>query len=278
MITRIEMNKTLIITHPGGAHFDEITAVGLILAVYTDSEFTIVRREPEEDELDNPDIWIVDVGDRYEPERRNFDHHQSLDCPASFVLVARYLGLEDDLSIMPWWSFKDEVDRFGPSKASEKYHAGDDLVNWNPVEDWLTFAFSSDAENTLPLLKNFGNYLIKKARLLKQQLDIWRSSRRLDIAGIPAIISETRDSTGLEEFRRLDANPPDIIISLDRRDDGWRLFRYDGTPVDFTLIADSPDIAFAHKSGFLAKTKNRLEIDELITLVGKAVKKDKETT
>jgi hypothetical protein len=37
------------------------------------------------------------------------------------------------------------------------------------------------------------------------------------------------------------------------------------------LIADSPDIAFAHKNGFMAKTKTRLPLDALITLVRKAV-------
>ena len=69
----------------------------------------------------------------------------------------------------------------------------------------------------------------------------------------------------------LDKNPPDIVISLDRTGSGWRLLRYDGTPVNFALIADSPDIAFAHKNGFMAKTKERLPLAALITLVSKAV-------
>jgi hypothetical protein len=91
------------------------------------------------------------------------------------------------------------------------------------------------------------------------------------IAGVPVIIGETRESAGLEEFRRLDNNPPDVVISLDRHDEGWRLFRFDGTPVDFSLISDRPEIAFAHKSGFMAKTKERLEIKDLIDLVSRAV-------
>jgi hypothetical protein len=85
------------------------------------------------------------------------------------------------------------------------------------------------------------------------------------------MIGETRESFGLEEFRRLDESPPDIVISFDRRNDGWRLFRYDGTPVDFSLISNCPEIEFAHKSGFLAKTKEHLSIDALITLISKAV-------
>jgi hypothetical protein len=265
------MNTQLIITHPGSAHFDEVLAVSLILAVYKDKMYRVERREPSPEELASLDIWVVDTGNRYEPEKRNFDHHQSLNCPASFVLVAEYLGLKDTMSVMPWWVFKDEVDRFGPEKSSVKYNAGDVLVNKNPVEDWLTVKFAADTESSLTLLKDFGIQIISTARLLKKQIDIFRSSRRLEIAGVTAIISETRESIGLEEFRRLEANPPDIVISLDRRDDGWRLFRYEGAPVDFTLIADSPEIAFAHKTGFLAKTRERISIDDLVTLVSRAV-------
>ena len=265
------MKAQLIITHPGSAHFDEVTAVSLILAVYADTEFRIERREPAQAELDNPDVWVVDIGDRHEPEKHNFDHHQDTDCPAAFVLVAEYLRLTETMSVMPWWHFKDEVDRFGPVKSSVKYHAGDDLVNRNPVEIWLMASFASSREACLPLLEAFGTHIIEDARMLKRQIDFWKTSSRLVIAGVSAMIGETRESAGLEEFCRLDDNPPDIVISLDRRDKGWRLFRYDGAPVDFSLISDRPEIAFAHKSGFMAKTKERLAIDDLIVLVSKAV-------
>ncbi|MFC2068821.1 MYG1 family protein [Chloroflexota bacterium] len=265
------MKAQLIITHPGSAHFDEVAAISLILAVHADMVFMIERREPAQMELDNPDVWVVDIGDRHEPEKLNFDHHQDIDCPASFVLIAEYLGLLETMSVMPWWHFKDSVDRFGPGKSSVRYHAGDDLVNRNPVEIWLMASFASELEACLPPLKAFGTHIINGARTLKRQIDFWKTSTRLVIAGVPAMIGETMESAGLEEFRRLDDNPPDIVISLDRRDKGWRLYRYDGTPIDFTLISDQPEIAFAHKSGFMAKTKERLGINDLIALVSKAV-------
>ncbi len=268
---KVAMKAQLIITHPGSAHFDEVAAVSLILAVHTDTVFRIERREPAQAELDNPDVLVVDIGDRHEPEKRNFDHHQDTACPAAFVLVAEYLGLLETMSVMPWWYFKDEVDRFGPGYSSIKYQAGDALVNRSPVESWLMASFASAPEASLPLLKAFGAHIIDDAHTLKRQIDFWKTSSRLVIAGVPAIIGETRESAGLEEFRRLDENPPDIVISLDRRDKGWRLYRYDGTPVDFSLISDRPEIAFAHKSGFIAKTKERLGIDDLIALVSKAV-------
>lgn len=265
------MNTEMIITHPGSAHFDEITAISLILAQFADTEFQVERREPSQTELGDSRVWVVDTGNRYEPEKRNFDHHQSLDCPASFVLIAEYLGLTHILSVMPWWHFKDMVDRVGPVRASAKFNAGDDLVNRNPIENWLVDQFVSDPQGSLPLLKSFGTHIIGDGSRLKKQIDFWKASRRVVIAGVPAMIGETRESYGLEEFRRLDENPPDIVISMDRRSDGWRLYRYEGAPVDFSKIANDPEIEFAHKSGFLAKTRERLTIDKLVSLVSRAV-------
>jgi hypothetical protein len=268
---KVTMNLQLIVTHPGSSHFDEVTAISLILAVHPDIEFRVERREPLPAELDDSNVWVVDTGNRHEPEKRNFDHHQSLESPASFVLVAGYLGLLESLSVMPWWNFKDFVDRIGPVNASAKYNAGDDLVNRNPLENWLVDKFAADSQSSLPLLKEYGTYLIEDARRLKKQIDFWKNSRRLVIAGVPAIIGETRESYGLEEFRRLVENPPDIVISMDRRSEGWRLYRYEGAPVDFSLISNCPEIEFAHKTGFLAKTRERLSIDELVALISKAV-------
>ncbi len=184
---------------------------------------------------------------------------------------AEYLGLLDTLSVLPWWQFKDSVDRVGPVKASTQYHAGDDLVNRNPMENWLVDRFASEPQVSLPLLKSLGAHIIEEARRLKRQIDFWKTAQRLVIAGVPAMLGETRESFGLEEFRRLDDNPPDVVISLDRRSDGWRLYRYDGTPVDFSLISNCPEIEFAHKSGFIAKTKERLPLDQLCALISKAV-------
>jgi hypothetical protein len=266
------MNPELIITHPGSAHFDEVTAISLILAVYTDTEFIIERRNPSPAELEDPRIWVIDTGNRHEPQKRNFDHHQSLDCPAGFVLIADYLKLLDSLSVLPWWHFKDSVDRFGPVTASQKFNAGDDLVNRNPVENWLVDRFSNEPQSCVPLLRTYGTSIIENGRALKRQVEYWKSCRRLMIAGVPSLIGENRETYGLEEFHRLDPNPPDIAISLDRRSEGWRLYRFEGAPVDFSVLSNNPQIEFAHKTGFMAKTKERIPIDELIALITTAIR------
>jgi hypothetical protein len=76
------MKKELAITHPGSAHFDEITGIGLISAVNPDTLFHIERREPLPADLNAPGVRVVDTGNRLVPEKLNFDHYHSLECPA----------------------------------------------------------------------------------------------------------------------------------------------------------------------------------------------------
>ncbi len=61
-------------THSGTFHADDVLAFALILR-FVDDEATVVRTRCR-DRLDQADI-VVDVGGRFEPSERRFDHHQS---------------------------------------------------------------------------------------------------------------------------------------------------------------------------------------------------------
>ncbi len=60
-----------ILTHPGGAHKDDVLAVCILAARHG---CPIVRREPTPQELDDPEVAIVDIGGVHDPARLNFDH------------------------------------------------------------------------------------------------------------------------------------------------------------------------------------------------------------
>ncbi|RYD47768.1 MAG: hypothetical protein EOP83_27525, partial [Verrucomicrobiaceae bacterium] len=62
-----------IVTHPGGAHKDELLACSLLAAVHG---VEILRREPTEADLADPATAVVDVGGQHDPALNNFDHHQ----------------------------------------------------------------------------------------------------------------------------------------------------------------------------------------------------------
>lgn len=124
-----------IICHGGSAHGDDY--IGACLALYgcvqglwesslgelEPSRPNIVRRDPTDKEINRPDVIVLDCGRVFDPEKLCFDHHQNLDIPAAFVLVADALGIRLELeNACEWVEFKDHLDRFGPQDAAE--HVG----------------------------------------------------------------------------------------------------------------------------------------------------------
>jgi hypothetical protein len=264
--------NNLIITHPGTAHFDDFFAISLVLAVNDNISYTIERRHPTEDELANPDIWVIDVGMNLEPDLKNFDHHQSTDIPASFILVADYLNLTATLRITPWWEFKDEFDRFGPFKIADELGIEDLLPFINPIEEWLLEVFEKNPGEIYSLMRSFGQHVIDGAGILSKQLEFWANSEKRILKNKIILIGLTNDSTGVQRYSRRMNPPAEISVSYDGRGEGWRLARLNNaTGVDFSKLESDERIKFAHKTGFIAKTKHRIPLNEVIELVEKAI-------
>lgn len=263
---------SLIITHPGSAHFDEFFAIALILATYRDEKFIIARRDPTPEELDTPAVWVVDVGERHEPALHNFDHHQDINHPASFMLVARHLGLDGSFRHMPWWTFKDRIDRFGPFNVARELGIKTLLPTYSPLENWFIGLFEKNPMDVLPLQRSFGQHMIDTAERLVNQLEFWQTCRTVTLKGKRVLIGLTEDTTGLQRYCAQMALPATIALTHDSRSGGWRLARInDARGVDFSKLDGHPDIRFTHKSGFMAKTNRRMPIDEVLQLVNQAI-------
>ncbi len=264
--------SNLIITHPGSAHFDDLFAVSLVLAVNKDVLYTIERRHPTEKELANPEIWVIDVGWQYEPELKNFDHHQGTEIPASYMLVADYLGLTDRLSIAPWWEYKDKVDRFGLQKMADELGIESLFQCCSPIEDWFIELFEQNPAEYLPLLRSFGQNIIKSSEFLISQFELWENCEKRVIKNKIVLIGLTDDSTGSQRYSSRMDTPAEITVTYDGRGEGWRLARLDdGKNVDFSKLEEHKDIKFAHKTGFVAKTKKRIPLNEVLKLVEDAI-------
>jgi len=112
---------TKIVTHPGGAHKDEFLACALLL---TQSPVLIERREPEEEDLADPAVAVVDIGQAHSPEQGNFDHHQFPrdsvpTCALSLVL--QKLGLyEDAREFCDWLEVTEWFDCRGPGELGAR--------------------------------------------------------------------------------------------------------------------------------------------------------------
>ena len=262
------LTKDIIITHPGSAHFDEFFAISLILSVHDDKTFEIFRREPLEDELRNPDIWVVDIGGQHNEKLKNFDHHQDLDTKSSFVIVADHLKLSSKMEIFDWWVYKDKIDRFGPIKVGKEMHINNLMQTYSPFEEWYLEYFARNPNDCIDLMKAFGKCILKEADELYEGILFWKNSDVHLIKNKTVRVGLTDDTKGALEYCNSLAKPFEITVSFDKRGEGWTLKRYNDNPsVNFYRIAGHKDIKFAHIGGFIAKTKKRIPIEDVLNLV-----------
>ncbi len=266
------MKSAKLITHNGKAHFDEFLAVALILAEHDDTHFHIERREPTEEELDNPDIWIVDIGQRYQPELKNFDHHQDTSLKASFVLVAEHLQVDQYLRNAPWWSFKDEIDRRGGYKLADELGLESLEPLNSPLENFILGLFAESPLSVYQQMKMFGRDQIETGKKMEQQIEFWKTCEQFMIKDKKVLLGLTDETMGSVEYCESLDEPPAVRITYDGRGEGWSLSTIkDAEGVDFSLLEGHEEIKFAHKNGFIAKTKKRIALEDVKKLVEKAI-------
>lgn len=286
-----------IITHPGRAHADEVCAQAVLLALYGDkgycSKDLVERRDPTDEELEDPNIWVIDVGGEYSPEKGNFDHHQmppeSQEC--AFTLVLRHLGLLDAFEEAFEWVRPLAIrDSQGP-KALANYAGvgfeGFKALGPSPLEQALLGLFG--VRNTLcgvfynaweedplfAILKRMGEEWIKSARSFcerKTRLKAGEAHRVTTPGGLTGVYIASRENF-VRELNSLvkeweeNGYKAQFSIVADPRGDGYSLYRYEGAPLNFSQLEGDPRVKFAHKGGFLAVTEEPLPLDELLELV-----------
>lgn len=279
-----------IVTHPGGAHKDDLLAVCVLAALHG---CPIVRREPTAADLEDPEVAVVDVGGVHDPERSNFDHHQlprehPPTCALSLVL--EHLGLyRDALQLCEWLEPAEWFDSRGPKKTAEWLGVPRRAIArlHSPIDTTLLrrFAQVTRLEPTDPLyafMKMVGDDLLDYLRVSRERLDfvdrhVQRWSVRcgddvVETLFLPRVEQvEGEPSAMLGSYvraRELDAVIAAIVYP-DRRGAGFGIGRYEDHPsLDFSRVEAQPDVHFAHKSGFMCKTSatDPARLRALITL------------
>jgi len=266
-----------ILTHPGSAHKDEFLACSVLLALHG---VPIVRREPTEQELTDPTVCVVDVGNRHEPALNNFDHHQfprEQTPTCSLSLVLQHLGLyEDARRFCEWLEFTEWIDCRGPVATAQWLGISREAVNQlaSPVDGSVIrrFAKASRLEKgdvVWELMRMVGEDLLAFVRLMHQRfsyLDQHSEVWELSLPGGPAKVLF---------LPRADPLPEDPSFAIDRyadhkglskllvgavypdsRGSGYGLSRFRDHPrFDFLKVSQHPQVHFVHARGFLAKTR-----------------------
>lgn len=265
-----------IVTHPGGAHKDDLLACCVLIAKYG---CPVVRREPTPAELADKAVAIVDIGGSHDPSLQNFDHHHfdrehPPTCSLSLVLAA--LGLyEDALKFCDWLEPAEWFDSRGPNKTAEWLGVPRRAVSRmsSPIDATLLRRFAAQPEHVpgetlYEYMRFVGADLMAFLRDVRESIDlVAKSSERWSVpVGEDAIetVFLPRNDTMPDEpsgsvARYIRAMGLEAVIGAtvypDRRAGGYGIGRYEDDPrLDFSQLEGQPDVHFAHKSGFMCKT------------------------
>ncbi len=284
---KLELKK--IVTHPGGAHKDDLLGVAVLIAL---SGAEVIRRDPTEEELRDPAIAVVDIGGVHDPETHCFDHHhfpREHPPTCALSLVLDHLGLyEDAKQFCEWLEPAEWFDSRGPKKTAEHLGVARSAIPklLSPLDITALRRFASKSElkpgDTLYEFMRFaGQDLLDYLRVARERLDaIAAQVSHVDVdGGALEVIFLPRTDPIMDEpsnavkayVRTLSSDRVAAIIYPDRRGDGYGIARYEDHPrLDFSRTNDEPDVHFAHKSGFMCKT-SATELPRLLALVEQAL-------
>jgi hypothetical protein len=284
------MNINRIITHPGGAHKDDVLAVCVLIALH---RAPVERRNPSPEELADPAVAIVDVGGEHAPERSNFDHHHfSREHPptCALSLVLDSMGLyQDALQFCDWLEVAEWFDSRGPNKTAQFLGVPRRAISQlnSPIDVTLLRRFAKSAslgpgETLYEYMGFVGADLLEYLRLVRERIAFakkhcvrWEVQAGDEV--IQAVFLPRTDSLPDEPsntvatlIRAEELKDIAAMVYPDRRGDGYGLQRYEDHPrLDFSLVEDQEDVHFAHKSGFVCKT-TALEPERLQELLRSA--------
>lgn len=281
-----------ILTHPGGAHKDEFLACSVLVAVHG---AVVERREPSAEDMVDASTCVVDVGHRLQPELNNFDHHQfprDHTPTCSLSLVLQHLGLYDDARrFCEWLETAEWFDCRGPIATAVWLGVEREVVTklTSPIDITLLRRFSQTpilepGDALWEVMKMVGQDLLSYVRNLRDRLEFLHRHAEwwtIELTAGPArvlFIPRTEPlpdepSLGLELFVEGLGLEKEVagLVYPDRRGKGYGMSRFqDNERLDFTRIADQPEVHFAHARGFLAKT-SATEVSRLRELMDQAV-------
>jgi len=285
------MSIALILTHPGGSHKDEFLACCLLAAQHG---VPIVRREPEQADLDNLEVCVVDVGGEHDPARRNFDHHQfprEHEPICALSLVLQDLGLYEDARMFcDWLEPAEWFDTRGPGGTAKWLGVERDVIFKlnSPIDMTMLRRFAQaerleSGETLYELMRWIGQDLINYLKSLRARLEfigqhgeIWeleKDGEKFKMLFMPRTDPMPDEpSSGLPRYLDSLGLSKDVagMVYPDRRGSGYGMSRHNDHPkLEFTRIDECEDVHFAHARGFVAKT-SATEIARLKELVGQA--------
>lgn len=281
-----------IITHPGGAHKDEFLACCVLLA---NDSVSILRQEATEQDLKDPQVVVVDVGHRHEPQLNNFDHHQfprDAEPTCSLSLVLSKLGIyEDARSFCPWLEVVEWFDCRGPNDTADWLGLDREVVGKlnSPIDITILQGFAKQVEHNpgepiWEVMQMMGKELVEYITGLRGRIDevskieeVWvlnHGDEEFKVIFAPRSNPSIEEVSGALGWRVKELGLEEevyVMVYPDGRGQGYGMKRFnDREEIDFSRIEKESDVRFAHARGFIAKVE-AVGIDRLKELIMKSI-------
>lgn len=281
-----------IVVHGGQPHVDDMYAVGLAMYISIVKNSSILfkhqmihRRNPTKEELDNPHVLVLDVGEKYEPKLLNFDHHQ-LDgnLGAVHLLLKEYNEewYDFEMNLNPrgrksWLKSLGILDNKGPVVAK---NLGMEMPSQMDIE--LLKSFKKNPDTTIRVIIDFWSSRKEEFDNSKKLVKYCKKKGLVEknVPGNVYLINHEPNKKGFgiwevigELEKGWELHSPPIVIFPDDRGNGWGLLRRNEAPgVNFLKFKNRPDIEFVHKNNFILKTKERMKKREVKFLAALAMR------
>lgn len=262
-----------IITHSGNVHLDEVLACAFAqFASHT--TVPIFRRDPTQEELNDAEVLVLDVGGRYQPLLSNFDHHlpNMEECACSLFLKHHLPGLDADLRrYTKWYSSLIMLDTKGPAAWSRAHGIqGFPYGLTGSLEIPVKALFEKDPNAILNLLLEIAReHSLDVDRIRAEYIYAEKNSQDLVILRLRGILYNGTLTNGFSLL--CEEKKTNFTVCKDDRGLGWSMFRYgSSSQMDFRKLKADPRMLFVHPQGFMAKTKTLVSLNEVIELLGKA--------
>jgi len=292
-----------IVTHLPPRHLDDFFAVTIARKVYPLAEIKFVHPQSPEIAVWKRDknFILIDVGEDYNPELNNFDHHQKKNFPCSLILVAtHFLSGKEKYLLLNHPAIKaiDYIDNFGFKTASAVFGIKPDeevdrkrkTILLVDLKKHDVFSFFIDALHRTSDYDSFISYLydcLDEAGLLDEPKHLLEEEeKRFSEAFSKAIIITfngirilySRESLAPEYYRVFSSTKADILIEKNRMNPGHTsVVKNSDSPFYDKVNLDRLSLlyrkVFTHKTGFMTVLDVPVEeidlYDVLNTLSGK---------
>lgn len=282
-----------LITHNGTFHADEVFAIAILeKLIGKPLEITRTRdAQVLEAGVKNTDVFVVDVGLAYEPEKFNFDHHQDRNMKSAAGLVWQHFGAEvcggsSDAAMLVQEAIIDLVDQTDTNQNNILMTMKNHLPGGTDgTVSGLLGAFNRETDDEGEQMQQFRKAIafaatflensIYEAALIVAQKPIWDARKMLK----SNVVRLEQHCKGWKKWAARESQIQFCLIprtSLNNAVEGqqWQITSIDAvenplpTLEEMQAQVNTPElIEFAHKARFLAVFNDEQTAMEVVDLL-----------